>query len=160
MACMRGCIIIIIVCYILCSLDFADLYDEIERESEKFSVDSEPWMADFEGRTKRNISNSNLTIDLFLDSQNIRNISVDVSPNHEATTDQPSHWYYGLLDDSEHLRRCSKCERKGNEAVCGRNGQTYPTLCHAVNCGRLSLDDITFGDCNTKVCCEMIVVKY
>lgn len=49
------------------------------------------------------------------------------------------------------MTRCLRCERRANEAVCGRNGQTYPTLCHAVNCAGLSLNDISYGDCSSKV---------
>ena len=49
------------------------------------------------------------------------------------------------------MARCERCENRGEEEVCGVNGQTYGTLCHAVNCAGLALMDITSGACNTKV---------
>ena len=46
---------------------------------------------------------------------------------------------------------CSKCEEKKGEEVCGDNGKTYNTLCHAVNCAGLKEDDIKDGPCEKKV---------
>ena len=47
--------------------------------------------------------------------------------------------------------RCARCEELDNEEVCGDNGKTYRTLCHAVNCGGLALKDIATGSCAAKV---------
>ena len=47
--------------------------------------------------------------------------------------------------------RCSRCEELDHEEVCGDNGKTYRTLCHAVNCAGLALKDITSGSCAMKV---------
>jgi hypothetical protein len=47
--------------------------------------------------------------------------------------------------------RCARCEELDDEEVCGDNGKTYRTLCHAVNCGGLALKDISVGSCVTKV---------
>lgn len=47
--------------------------------------------------------------------------------------------------------RCKRCEDQGDEEVCGANGQTYKTLCHAINCAGLALRDVVAGACNTKV---------
>lgn len=47
--------------------------------------------------------------------------------------------------------RCELCEELDNEEVCGDNGKTYRTLCHAVNCAGLALRDIAIGSCITKV---------
>ncbi len=46
---------------------------------------------------------------------------------------------------------CSRCEDKVREEVCGANGKTYNSLCHAVNCGGLKEGDITAGPCKNKV---------
>lgn len=40
-----------------------------------------------------------------------------------------------------------RCEDKTNEDVCGENGVTYMSMCHAVNCAHLQKTDITFGSC-------------
>lgn len=47
--------------------------------------------------------------------------------------------------------RCARCEELDNEEVCGDNGKTYRTLCHAVNCAGLALKDISVGSCAAKV---------
>ena len=47
--------------------------------------------------------------------------------------------------------RCSLCEELDDQEVCGDNGNTYRTMCHAVNCAGLALRDISTGACNTKV---------
>ena len=58
----------------------------------------------------------------------------------------------------DNMERCERCEDLGEEAVCGANGQTYRTLCHAVNCAGLELRHITHGACNTKVShCSYVV---
>ena len=56
-----------------------------------------------------------------------------------------------VIAGSASSSHCSRCERRVNETVCGANGQTFPTLCHAINCGGLSLNDITYGNCRNKV---------
>ena len=33
------------------------------------------------------------------------------------------------------------------EEVCGRNGKTYNSLCHAVNCGGLREEDVSVAPC-------------
>lgn len=48
---------------------------------------------------------------------------------------------------------CSQCEDKTGEEVCGANGKTYNSLCHAVNCGGLKEMDVTFGSCENKDPC-------
>ena len=35
------------------------------------------------------------------------------------------------------------------EEVCGANGKTYNSLCHAINCGGLNIMDIRPGGCET-----------
>ena len=46
---------------------------------------------------------------------------------------------------------CKRCEEKKNEAVCGNNRKTYNSLCHAVNCADLQVEDVREGPCETKV---------
>lgn len=53
--------------------------------------------------------------------------------------------------------RCGLCEELDNEEVCGDNGKTYRTMCHAINCAGLALRDVAAGACVTKVnCCGII----
>ena len=40
------------------------------------------------------------------------------------------------------------------EEVCGSNGKTYNSLCHAINCGHLKEMDITFGSCEDRDPCS------
>ncbi len=47
--------------------------------------------------------------------------------------------------------RCSRCEQLEGEQVCGGNGKTYTTLCHAVNCAGIAMTDIMTGPCIDKV---------
>ena len=47
--------------------------------------------------------------------------------------------------------RCSRCEHLVGEEVCGANGKTYVSLCHAVNCAGLRESDITAGRCIEEV---------
>ncbi len=47
--------------------------------------------------------------------------------------------------------RCARCEAMVGEEVCGANGQNYNSLCHAINCGGLSEDDVRIGPCNVEV---------
>ena len=56
-------------------------------------------------------------------------------------------WMAGQVDPE----RCELCEDLDNEEVCGGNGRTYRTLCHAVNCAGLALRDISIGSCISKV---------
>ena len=39
------------------------------------------------------------------------------------------------------------------EEVCGSNGKTYNSLCHAVHCGRLREMDVRFGSCEGRDPC-------
>ena len=50
--------------------------------------------------------------------------------------------------DQEH---CQHCESLIGEEVCGANGKTYISLCHAVNCAGLRESDIIAGRCVTEV---------
>lgn len=47
--------------------------------------------------------------------------------------------------------RCNRCEPLVGEEVCGVNGKTYVSLCHAVNCAGLRESDITAGRCVEEV---------
>ena len=49
------------------------------------------------------------------------------------------------------LDRCNRCEPLIGEEVCGDNGKTYVSLCHAVNCAGLRESDITAGRCVEEV---------
>lgn len=49
------------------------------------------------------------------------------------------------------MDRCERCEDLDDEEVCGDNGKTYRSLCHAVNCAGLALQDVSTGSCITKV---------
>ena len=49
------------------------------------------------------------------------------------------------------MDRCGRCEAMIGELVCGENGKTYNSLCHAVNCAGLSQDDIAAGPCTKDV---------
>lgn len=49
------------------------------------------------------------------------------------------------------LDRCNRCEPLIGEEVCGANGKTYVSLCHAVNCAGLRESDITAGRCVEEV---------
>ena len=46
---------------------------------------------------------------------------------------------------------CDRCEPLVGEEVCGGNGKTYVSLCHAVNCAGLRESDITAGRCIEEV---------
>ena len=50
--------------------------------------------------------------------------------------------------DQEH---CQRCEPLIGEEVCGANGRTYVSLCHAVNCAGLRESDIIAGRCVEEV---------
>ncbi len=47
--------------------------------------------------------------------------------------------------------RCNRCEPLIGEEVCGVNGKTYVSLCHAVNCAGLRESDITASRCVEEV---------
>lgn len=49
------------------------------------------------------------------------------------------------------LDRCNRCEPLIGEEVCGANGKTYVSLCHAVNCAGLRESDIMAGQCVEEV---------
>ena len=40
-----------------------------------------------------------------------------------------------------------RCEHKTGEDVCGANGVTYMSMCHAVNCAHLQQSDVAIGSC-------------
>ena len=64
------------------------------------------------------------------------------SPNTEETQDEIG-W--------ANKERCLRCEPLIGEEVCGANGKTYVSLCHAVNCAGLRESDITTGRCVEEV---------
>lgn len=55
---------------------------------------------------------------------------------------------------------CKRCEVKIEEAVCGKNRKTYNSLCHAVNCAGLQVEDVREGSCKGKVCIIMLSVLF
>lgn len=57
---------------------------------------------------------------------------------------------------------CDRCEDKKGEEVCGGNGKTYNSLCHAVNCAGLKAKDVTAGSCEKKVgiCVDQYIAVY
>ena len=46
---------------------------------------------------------------------------------------------------------CYKCRDEKINPVCGRNGRTYQSPCHAMNCGGLTRDLLTLGKCSSIV---------
>jgi len=77
-------------------------------------------------------------------------------PSSKSAADQVMLGGMRVVAGSASSSHCIRCGRKANEMVCGANGQTFPTLCHAVHCGGLSLNDITYGDCRNKVSNEKV----
>lgn len=59
----------------------------------------------------------------------------------------------GTIDKDQ----CQRCEPLVGEEVCGRNGKTYTSLCHAVNCAGLRESDITAGRCIDEVAIKINV---
>ena len=46
---------------------------------------------------------------------------------------------------------CAQCEPLVGELVCGVDGNTYVTLCHAVHCAGLTEQEVTMGACTETV---------
>ena len=46
---------------------------------------------------------------------------------------------------------CSLCEPLVGQLVCGTDGNTYTTLCHAVHCAGLTEKQVTMGACTEMV---------
>ena len=69
--------------------------------------------------------------------------------NQQAKTKVPAK----TKDDIEVINsdRCKRCEPLIGEEVCGANGKTYVSLCHAVNCAGLRESDITASRCVEEV---------
>ena len=57
--------------------------------------------------------------------------------------------------DKEHgvinRNACSLCEPLVGQLVCGIDGNTYMTLCHAVHCAGLTEKQVTMGACTEMV---------
>ena len=45
-----------------------------------------------------------------------------------------------------------RCDKVKGDPVCGDNGMTYISMCHAINCGKLKKEQVSSGTCETKVC--------
>ena len=54
-------------------------------------------------------------------------------------------------EDDEEERRCERCQDAPQRLVCGRDGRTYRSRCFAINCSRLTADDILEGPCSSQV---------
>ena len=54
-------------------------------------------------------------------------------------------------DEPEEERNCHACGFMPENPVCGEDGQTYPSMCHAMNCRGLDADDIIPGSCSNQV---------
>lgn len=54
---------------------------------------------------------------------------------------------YGIINRNA----CSLCEPLVGQLVCGINGNTYITLCHAVHCAGLTEKQVTMGACTEMV---------
>lgn len=84
-------------------------------------------------------------------------------PTHTSTHKHHSIKGEGIVKKDKD--RCVRCEAMLGEEVCGRNGKTYNSLCHAVNCAGLSQDDISAGPCTQDVssftlCVCLLYCKY
>ena len=55
--------------------------------------------------------------------------------------------------------RCARCEAMVGVEVCGRNGKTYNSLGHAVNCGGLREEDIAAAPCAPDVRSSYDIVR-
>lgn len=75
-----------------------------------------------------------------------KNVSLLISLNTRKQKSSPVRVAGKVNND-----RCKRCEDLDDEEVCGDNGKTYRSLCHAVNCAGLALRDISAGSCATKV---------
>jgi len=71
-----------------------------------------------------------------------------------------SHHKAKYLDDiktmtshNPYTQNCSTCKLKKWAPVCGEDGHTYASHCHATHCGRLLPRHVSPGDCWSKVKC-------
>lgn len=48
-------------------------------------------------------------------------------------------------------KACAQCEPLVGELVCGVDGNTYVTLCHAVHCAGLTVWEVKMGACTEMV---------
>ena len=69
-----------------------------------------------------------------------------------------SSWYnytnYARITDESHHRGldpCLECDHEPISAVCGSNGKTYRSMCHAYFCAGLKLQDLEMGACENLV---------
>lgn len=69
------------------------------------------------------------------------------TPPPQPTDDIEVEEVIGRVD----VDHCQRCENLIGEEVCGANGKTYVSLCHAVNCAGLRESDITAGRCIEEV---------
>ena len=63
----------------------------------------------------------------------------------------------GEADDEK--ERCERCQHAPQRLVCGRDGRTFRSRCHAMNCSDLRDVDILDGPCSGQVsnaCCSII----
>ena len=73
--------------------------------------------------------------------------SVAAPTNQQAKASAKKEDDIGVINSD----RCNRCEPLIGEEVCGVNGKTYVSLCHAVNCAGLRESDITAGRCVEEV---------
>lgn len=78
-------------------------------------------------------------------------IDVHINPVKKHLNDKVSENAVVRVAGNVNIDRCDRCEELDDEEVCGDNGKTYRTLCHAVNCAGLALKDISAGSCALKV---------
>ena len=54
-------------------------------------------------------------------------------------------------EDDDKERRCERCQDAPQRLVCGRDGRTFRSRCHAMNCSGLSDIDVLDGPCSSQV---------
>jgi hypothetical protein len=69
------------------------------------------------------------------------------APTNQQPKDSANKDDIGVINSD----RCKRCEPLIGEEVCGVNGKTYVSLCHAVNCAGLRESDITASRCVEEV---------